>query len=627
MLRLAATFVQLLALTRVCLAYTDALSELHARTISPSVASSTTYDYIIVGGGQAGLVIANRLTEDASKTVLVVEHGYLDTNPAQEDPSSATAYKQHLLYNLTSTPQTGLNGRSGLTVFAAAVVGGGSTINGMMLDRGAPEDYDNWSKLGNPGWSFKKLLPYFKKATHLALPDPAILKEFNITWDLSAYGSKDTPIEVSYPSYQYPAVKVQYQGMIEAGVQPQKEGALNAYALFWFPGALTKKEVKRSYAVSGYYRPVADRKNLHLLTGYRVNEILFNRFKRATGITFQARDTPAGENVQTAKAKREIVLTSGFLHTPQILQRSGIGPAALLREANIPVLVDLPGVGANLQDHAVGSTNFQFNTDIIPNPGSLTSNETFKAWADELWATNRTGPRSITVGNVGSWLPLPLLAQDDYKSIVATIKSQNVSELLPSTYDKTLIAGYKIQRNLIASSYSRNTFGAIELPFSGRGSSSLSLEHPLSRGTIRLNTTDIYAEPLVDYNTFVNPIDPLVIAKSVKFVRKWQSTPAMQQLSPVEVAPGADLQTDEQLVASLRDSAGPTTAHGCCTAAMSPRLHGGVVDEKLRVYGVSGLSIGDVSTIPLIPGSHTCSTVYAIAEHAAELIKKRTAGW
>ncbi|KZV84924.1 alcohol oxidase [Exidia glandulosa HHB12029] len=601
--RVAGAFAQLLALSSVCFAYADIVSELSAREISASEAKSS-YDFIVVGGGQAGLVIANRLTEDPHKSVLLVEYGYISTDPAQEDPSSAK----------------GLNNQLNATVYAAAVLGGGST--GMMLDRGAPDDYDNWEKLGNKGWGWSDLLPYFKKATHLVPPVPSIANEFNVTWDLSAYGPKNTPIELSFPTFMYPGTKNQYKGMIEAGVTPQKEGALHAYGLFWYPGALTAKEVKRSYAVSGYYRPISSRKNLHLLTGTRVNEILFSKSKRATGVTIQARGTPDGENVQVIKAHKEIVLTAGFLHTPHILQRSGVGPAALLRAANIPVVVDLPGVGHNLQDHAAGLPAFQFNTDVTPNPDSLTNNATFQAWADELWAANRTGPRSIGVGNVGAWIPLPVLTPE-YKSIVSTIRSQDITEYLPSSYDRDLLAGHKKQRELIAASYTKTTSGAIELPFGGSPAFSLSLEHPLSRGTVMLDPTNKYAEPIVDYHSLSNPVDALVLAKSVQFGRKWMSTPAMRELSPTEVAPGAALQSDEELINAVRGGSIASTAHGCCTAALSPRNQGGVVSPDLLVYGVKGLSVGDVSTIPLITGAHTCATVYAIAEKAADLIKAR----
>lgn len=146
--------------------------------------------------------------------------------------------------------------------------------------------------------------------------------------------------------------------LLEAGAPLQKEGGLTAWGAFWYPGALEPKAVTRSYAVSGYYNPIKSRTNLQVVVGMRVNEIQFDANKRATGVTIQTRGTPDGQGVQTVTANKEIILCAGWLHTPQILQRSGVGPAALLRQANIPVLVDLPGVGANFQDHAAARATF-----------------------------------------------------------------------------------------------------------------------------------------------------------------------------------------------------------------------------------------------------------------------------
>lgn len=222
------------------------------------------------------------------------------------------------------------------------------------------------------------------------------------------------------------------------------------------------------------------------------------------------------------------------------------------------------------------------------------------------------------VGNVGAWIPLPVLTPD-YQSIVSQITAQSASQYLPSTYTAASIAGFQAQRDLLVASFSGTTAGVIELPFSGSGSASLSLEHPLSRGTITINTSNKYSEPIVDYNTFINPVDPLIVANAFKFMRKWYSTPALQQLSPTEQSPGTSLTTDTQLVNSARAGTRPSTAHGCCTAPMQPQAQGGVVGPDLLVYGVTGLSVGDISIIPLIPAAHTCATVYAIAEKVCVL--------
>ncbi|PGH00001.1 hypothetical protein AJ80_09237 [Polytolypa hystricis UAMH7299] len=613
---LLGVITQLLAFSSVCYGYPSLANEFREREVDTA---ASEYDYIIVGGGQSGLVIANRLSEDPRKKVLVVEYGYFDNNPGQLEPNSAFMYNPANLYNLTSVPQPGIGGGSSY-VLAAAVVGGGSTVNGMMLNRGAPEDYDNWAKLKNPGWSWRELLPYFRKSHTLHTPGPGLAEEFNITWDQRAYGTG--PIQVSYAPYQWPGTKIQYQAMIEAGAVSQKEGALDAHGVFWIPAAMDPKTMQRSYSVNGYYDPAKSRKNLEILTGTRVNTVVFDHRKRTTGVTIQKRDTPDGEGVETVKAKREVILCAGWLHTPQILQRSGVGPASLLREADIDVVVDLPGVGSNFQDHAAAGATFTYTTDVTPNPGLMHTNATFQAWAQEQWETNRTGPMGQTVGNTAGLIPLPIIA-DDYKDIIRELKSQKAAEHLPSTYNKELIRGYEAQRSILLKSFASHEFPVLELPFNGAGQVSLVLHKPMSRGTVLLNATDIYAEPLVDYNTLINPFDARVIANNYRFARKWMSTPSAQELGPEEVAPGKDLTTDAQLTEVARTSTGSSTAHGCCTAGMQPRNQGGVVAPDLTVYGVKGLSVGDASVMPLTVAAHTCATVYAIAEKAADLIKAR----
>ncbi|KAH7099915.1 alcohol oxidase [Auriculariales sp. MPI-PUGE-AT-0066] len=592
-------------------------SWLAAREITPAELRPS-YDFVIVGGGQSGLVIANRLTEDPTKTVLVVEYGVVDRDPAQLQPNSSTNYRPSYLYNITSVVMPTFGNRSSI-VFAAATAGGGSTVNGMMLDRAAPLDYDAWALFSRSDWSFSGLLPYFQKSTQLTPPTAKLAKEFNVTYDLKAYGKK-SPVQLSYASYQWPGAKIQYKAMLEAGVKSNKEQGFGAYGLVWFPSALDPVTVTRSYAVNRYYDPVSSRSNLHLLTYSRVNEIFFDKRNHAAGVTIQPRDTTTILNI---KARKEVVLTAGALHTPQILQRSGVGPSALLKAANVPVVVDLPGVGSNFQDHSVVGAGHTFATDVVPNPSSLVNNQTFIAWADELWAANRTGPRSIGVGMVGAWLPLRNLAPTDYKEIAAGLKAQDPAAYLPSTYTPEQVQGFKLQRDTIIASYLSDKAGQIELLFGGSSSYPLSLEHPLSRGTVTLNTSHIYSEPIVDFRTFSNPIDPLVLAKAIQFVRRWSATPSYQTLTPTESAPGAALQTDDELIAYIRTSSGATTAHNCCTAALSPRSLGGVVDADLLVHGVTGLSIGDASVMPMVPGTHTCATVYAIAEKAADLIKAR----
>ncbi|EWC46362.1 hypothetical protein DRE_04305 [Drechslerella stenobrocha 248] len=610
-----------LLFARPCLGYPQLVDKIKARQIDAGSLRSS-YDYIIVGGGQSGLVIANRLSEDSSKTVLVVEYGYIDTNPAQLEPSSATNYLSRNLFNVTSVPQTAIGGRR-ISVYAASVVGGGSTVNGMLFDRGSAEDYNNWAALGNPGWDFPGLLPYFRKSTTFGTPDPDIVRQYNITWDPNAYGNG--PIEATFPSWQWPAISIQWQAWNEVGVPKMVDGETgNAFNAYWTPNNVDSQS-RRSYAKNRYFDPVASRQNLHLLTGYRVNDIQFSSSKRAESVRIQQRGTPNGGSTTTIRANQEIVLCAGWLNTPLVLQRSGIGPQDLLSRAGVPLVVDLPGVGSNLQDHPAGRISFEYTRDIQPNQASLRNNQTFSAWAQQQWQQYRKGPLSMLVGNALATLPLPTMLST-YQSLVSRLNSQNAAQYLPSTYGPANIRGFEAQRRVLAASYASRTNGVVEIPFNGAGATSLVLEKPLSRGTVLMNPSDRLGDPTVDFGTSINPLDNEVYIASIRFYRQWMQAPSMQQLGPQEQSPGASLTSDQQLINYATQGLTSTTAHSCGTAAMMPQDQGGVVSPQLLVYGVTGLSVGDISLIPLIPATHTCATVYAIAEKAADLIKARAAG-
>ncbi|CAA7266375.1 unnamed protein product [Cyclocybe aegerita] len=594
-------------------------TDLKARQ-TPAHELSASYDYIVVGGGQSGLVVANRLSENPNRSVLVVEYGYFDDNPAQVEPSSSVpgTWLQKNLFNATSVPQPGLNNRLG-QVYAAAVVGGGSTINGMVFDRGSAEDYDIWERFGNPSWGWEDLLSYFKKSTTFTPPRPELAREFNITWDAErAYGNG--PIQANFPDWQWPTLKIQWDALKEIGMPMNVEGAAgDAWGAYWTPSAMDAS-YRRSYSRTGYWVPASSRKNLHLLIGHRVNEVLFNSRKRATAVTIQERDTPNDAPRITVKATREIVLCAGWLHTPHILQRSGLGPQERLEEAGIEVLVDLPGVGSNLQDHPAFTIEYQYLTDLFPNPSSLTDNATFSVWANEQW-TQRRGPMSLGITN--SLVTAPLVTLPSYRTILRKGYTQNVEAYLPKTYSAQQVKSFITQRNILLSSFPRLNNGVVEIIFAGKPGTWIIFMKPLSRGTALLNTTDIYAEPIIDYNTNINPVDLDIMVSAITLYRRWMSSKAMEQLTPVETFPGLNVTTNEQIIASLKNTMGSGVGHSCCTAAMAPRELSGVVAPDLTVYGVTGLSIGDLSIVPIIPATHTCATVYAIAEKAADLIKSR----
>ena len=281
--------------------------------------------------------------------------------------------------------------------------------------------------------------------------------------------------------------------------------------------------------------------------------------------------------------------------------------------------------------------------DIFPNPTGSRNNATFAAWIKEEWTQRRSGeatapfprapfsrltrhspgPDSTTVGNTAGLVPLKQLPPANWQKIVDMYRAQDLKTVLPANYTAEQIRGYDAQRALLADSMTRLDNSFLEFPIQAGGGSPLVYIKQISRGTILLNTTHPYAEPVVDYHTFVNPVDAHIAVESLRFVRRFWETPAARTLGPLEQAPGRDIVSDEALLDAVRRSTGSTAAHLSGTNAMMPRALGGVVSPDLLVYGISGVSVADSSIMPLIPGAHICATVYAVAEKAADLIKAR----
>ncbi|KAF8242720.1 GMC oxidoreductase [Wilcoxina mikolae CBS 423.85] len=581
-----------------------------------------SYDYIVVGGGTSGLVVANRLTENPEKSVLVIEAGKLipddqadeilipgNVQKAMVDP----AYQ----WGITSQPVPTL-GNNTWAVDSAKIVGGGSAINGMFFDRGSKEDYDSWEKLGNKGWGWEGLEPYFKKSETFHPPDPEQAKEFDIEYDPTAHGFTG-PIQAAFPNFIYPQLKAIKDAMKKFRIPNPIDGTNgNAIGALWVSNAINPKSQTRSYAKTAYHDVAARRSNYHLLTQQQVTKILFDKNKKATGVTFSA---GAGSTQRKVSAKAEIILAAGAIHSPQLLQLSGIGPKDLLNAHGIPVIVDLPGVGSNFQDHA-SLINMPNYTVTIPEPyidPALMENATYNAQALAEYKANRTGPYTAGVGNGASFLPLPLIAPHSYKSLIkSTLESSTY--LHPSAHSN-VIAGFKKQRELLLDSFATYKVAVDEFIVSTNLQQIVVLIKPLSRGFIGIGSADPFAKPEVEFRTITHPTDLAIIVESVKYARSFMASEGLRKFKPVEIYPGVDVVSDEALAKVVVKALSPTLMHPACTCAMMKRELGGVVDDELKVYGVEGLRIVDASVMPLIPGSHLSSTVYAVAEKAADIIK------
>ncbi|TLS22180.1 uncharacterized protein PpBr36_09989 [Pyricularia pennisetigena] len=600
---------------------------------SQSSLRSEGYDYVIVGGGTSGLVLANRLSADPTKTVLVVEYGDFERSNKTSIPLLTTGDQSSRLYqNMTSTPQRELAGRT-FNARIGNTVGGSSTVNGMAWDCGSAADYDAWEALGNPGWGWDGLRPYLRKSAVFTPPGDNFVKRYNYTWTPEAYGD-DGMVNVTLPPWQWPASAMQAAAWTDDLNEPLRHDGAggNNVGISWLPQNSDVVEGTRSTSTTAYYDPIRTRDNLDLLVRHYGGRILFDGDQAVTGVTIHSRDedySPSdGPVVVQAK---EVILATGAINTPRLLQLSGIGHASHLESMGIHVVADLPGVGANFQDHPAVFVIYDFVNDTNPNPRSMQENATFRdaAWAE--YRANRTGPLSHAWGNKIVFQSLQDLVSNP-QEVLDSIDRQDALAHLPAVYadNTSLLAGFLAQRAIMRQGYANPEYGIYEITFGGDNSIVTALQKPLSRGTITItNTTvaDPSTPPIIDYASLSNPVDVRMLVQGVARVRQFMAAPSVVEiLKPVELIPGPGADDPVSLEAILRKSMViPSFDHPVGTAAMAPYHLGGVVDSKtMAVYGVSGLRVVDASIMPLLPAAHTQWTVYAVAEKAAELILKST---
>ncbi|KAI5917646.1 hypothetical protein F4810DRAFT_641317 [Camillea tinctor] len=582
-----------------------------------------SYDYVVVGAGTAGLTVADRLSADGKSTVLVVENGKIVDSPRIEQVfSGGAAMGPTFSYQITSVPQVNLQNRT-TAVIAGNLVGGSSAINAMMTVRGTSDDYDRWgSFFGNDShWSWEGLLPYFKRALNFVPPQSAVAESVNMTWDTSFWGNSST-VYTGWPSFQWPGLAEQIEAFQDIpGVEFPPDSGAGRAGVYWFPTLMDPKNVQRSYARTGHFDRI-NRTNFEVLTESRVTKILLED-GTATGVSFRQQTGNATVDTKVM-AKKEVILAAGAIHSPQLLQLSGIGPKKLLQEAGINTTVDLPGVGQNFQDHPMmfmGITLRNFTTH--PNPTDMFQNRNFSAWAQEVWEANKTGPYSMGIGNAAAWLGLPVISPDNFEAIATKLESQDHAAQLPPDTDPTVIAGYTAQMKNLASSMRTPNTAFYNHVLTGSGSSGTLVDlHPLSRGTVNINPSDpAGSPPVVDYRALSNEVDLDVMVEMLRFTSRYFFETRLSALSPRQTQPPNYVQEAADLAGYLRQTLSPTEFHPAGTCAMMPRELGGVVDEDLKVYGVRGLRVVDASIMPVLPGANTCQTVYAVAEKAADLIK------
>ena len=456
-------------------------------------------------------------------------------------------------------------------------------------------------------------------------PSPVITKRYNYTWDVSAYGGS-TPIYSSWASFQWADQPVLRKAWTEIGIKPVKECAGgDKEGICWVPASQHPVTARRSHAGLGHYAAVLPRANYDLLVKHQVARVVYRKGPKFGPPLVEVRSLVDG-HLFNVTVQGEVIISAGSLHTPTVLQRSGIGPASFLGKAGISVVLDLPGVGSNLQDHSGPPVTWNYTKPykFFPLPSDMVNNTTFKA--DAIAGFDQTparGPYTLAGGNSAIYVSLPHVTTK-YRDIIRRIRRMaadgSAAAYLPPDVrsDPAIIAGYKDQLLALANLLENPEAPSLETPWAtseAPGAAYSFLLHPLSRGTVRLDLTNHFAQPILDYRAGSNPADFDIHLAHVRYLRRLLDTPTMTQYGVAEIGPGAAAAaSDAGLTNYIKAQSILSFMHPCCTAAMMSKNKGGVVGPDLKVHGAAGLRIADMSIMPLLPGSHLSATAYAVGE-------------
>ena len=524
-----------------------------------------TFDYIVVGAGSAGCVLANRLTASGRHRVLLLEAGGHDRHIWIHIPLGYgklfSDRKVNWLY--TSEPEAELNNRQ-IIQPRGKVLGGSSSINGLLYIRGQSADFDHWRQLGNSGWSFEDVLPHFRRAEDQARGEDA----------LHGVGG---PLAVSDVCEPHPLCEAFIAAAQQAGFPrnddfngPTQEGA------GYFQ--LTARHGRRCSTAVGYLRQARRRPNLAVVSNALASRILFSG-RRAIGVEYRC-----GDATRIAHANAEVIVAGGAFNSPQLLQLSGLGPAALLKSCGINVVADMPGIGAELQDHLQVRMQYRCTEPI-------TMNDVIHSWrhraaAGLRYALFRKGLLAIGAGYAGGFFRTSALA---------------------ATPD--------VQVHFII--FSAETAGAALHSFPGFIASVCQLR-PESRGFVRIKSADPRQPPAIEPRYLSNPVDRDAVVAGMKLLRRIMCQPAMRCYIAEERAPDPGCTSDAELLAFARET-GTTVFHPTSTCRMGHDCTA-AVDERLRVHGIERLRVVDGSIMPTVVSGNTNAAIVMIAEKGADMI-------
>jgi len=571
---------------------------------------NATFDYVVIGSGLAGSVVASRLAEDPSLSVAVVEAGgfpeisngnlsqipYFSTDYVSGDPDD---WQPLIDWGLVSTPQP-QNGNRTIHYAQGKCIGGSSARNQLIYHRGTRGSYDLWAQeVGNEAFAWNNILPYFEKSVNFSAPDMRF-RAANSTpgFQASAYTPSGGPLHVSFLKFANAIASYAHFAFGSVGM-PQapdfSSGILNGYN--YFPFTVDPTTSLRSSSETSFLNDAFAKTSLRMYQSTQVTKILFNSNKTATGVEVNTQGFK-----YTLSARKEVILSAGAMHSPQLLMLSGVGPASTLCQHNISVVADRPGVGQNMHDSAnIGGVRYEVNVPTL----SVLNEPAVLAETTINYLNNGSGPLSNPGGDFVGWTKLP------NRAALGALANAQLAQW-PADWPEIELVVSAAASTLTADSGTSNiaSVGAL-------------LVATTSRGNVTIRSNSIADQPVISMNWLLSETDQRVAVEAYKYIRAlWQGFPDSVRLGE-EIAPGSNVTTDEQILEHIKTEGVGAIHHASSTCRMGMRNDSmSVVDSSGKVIGVEGLRVIDSSSFRFTPPGHTQGATYAHAELLVDMVKK-----